>query len=65
MADGPTLTALRLCMNEAHGKKDRDECEKAFTDAGGTAIQDGGKVFTPPAGEEGQAFVTHGGKVFG
>ena len=62
-ADSQLLRELKACMRRAHG--DPDEmllCEQAFERGGGTATGDGGKVFRAPDG--GEAFVTHGGKVF-
>lgn len=65
MAQSQILKDLKACMRKAGGVPAKmTVCENAFTNAGGTTTQDGGKVFTPPAGE-GEAFVTNGGKVFG
>jgi hypothetical protein len=64
MSDGQIIEDLKKCMNEAKGKKDRTDCEKAFTDAGGTVVAEGGTVFSAPAGG-GKVFVTDGGKVVG
>lgn len=63
MADQKTLADLRKCMRAA--KSDpaaMAACEKVFTDAGGVATPDQGKVFSIPDGSE--AFVTKKGKVF-
>jgi hypothetical protein len=63
MADQKTLSDLRTCMRKAKGDPGAMAvCEKAFTDAGGTATPDQGKVFSIPDGSE--AFVTKKGKVF-
>ena len=63
MADQKTLADLRKCMRAAKGDPDAMAvCEKAFTDAGGAATPDQGKVFSVPDGSE--AFVTKRGKVF-
>jgi hypothetical protein len=64
MPDSQILIDLRKCMNKAKGKKDRTDCETAFTAAGGTATAEGGKVFGAP-NDGGKVFVTEGGKVFG
>ena len=63
MADQKTLADLRKCMRDADGDSTKmAACEKAFTDAGGTATPDQGKVFSIP--DKSAAFVTNGGKVF-
>ncbi len=63
MADQKDLNDLKKCMREANGDPAKmAACEKAFTDAGGTATPDQGKVFSIPDGSG--AFVTNKGKVF-
>ena len=59
-----TVDDLAACIAAAHGNKGQiKQCEKAFTDNGGTAgPQEGGKVFSDTNG--GKVFVTDGGKVF-
>ena len=60
-----TVEELDQCVVAANGNKGKiQQCEKDFTDSGGTVgAQEGGKVFTDPNG--GKVFVTDGGKVFG
>jgi hypothetical protein len=60
-----TVEELDQCIVAANGNKNKiKDCEKQFTDSGGTiGSQEGGKVFTDPNG--GKVFVTDGGKVFG
>lgn len=63
-ADSQLLKELKRCMRAAHGDPDAMRvCEEAFEAGGGVATGDGGKVFRAPA-DGGEAFVTHGGKVF-
>jgi hypothetical protein len=63
MPDQKILADLRKCMREANGDPTKmAACEKAFTDAGGKATSDQGKVFSLPDGSA--AFVTNRGKVF-
>ncbi len=62
-ADSQLLKELKGCMRRAHGDPNAMlVCEQAFEAGGGVATGDGGKVFRAPDG--GEAFVTHGGKVF-
>jgi hypothetical protein len=57
------ITTLKQCMRDAKGNKAKmDACEAAFKATGGTAVAEGGKVFSAPDNSEG--FVTNGGKVF-
>lgn len=61
-----TVDDLAACIAAANGNKGQiKQCERAFTDSGGTAgPQEGGKVFSDQLG--GKVFVTEeGGKVFG
>jgi hypothetical protein len=60
-----TVEELAQCIAAANGNKGQiKQCEKDFVDDGGTeGSQEGGKVFSDPAG--GKVFVTEGGKVFG
>ena len=61
--DHKILVDLKQCMRTASGvQAEMDKCEATFKAAGGTVVQDGGKVFKAPNGSEG--FVTTGGKVF-
>jgi len=62
MADPKILIDLKHCMRASKTPADRQACENAFIQAGGTVQPDGGKVFTAPNGSSG--FVTNGGKVF-
>ena len=62
IADSQLLKDLKKCMREAADQNARDACQATFEAAGGTATEDGGKVFSAPGGSE--AFVTNGGKVF-
>ena len=60
-----TVGDLAACIAAANGNKGQiKQCEKAFTDSGGTeGPQEGGKVFSDTTG--GKVFVTADGKVFG
>ena len=59
-----TVEDLRKCIEDAKGNKGKiKQCKKDFTDDGGAeGKQEGGKVFSDA--NEGEVFVTDGGKVF-